>query len=204
DLLSGFTDLGKPEGYVARQVSGWVLRYEKAQTDQISDMDRVAHWLQENQPPSQSGAFIHNDYKLDNLLLAPDDLTRIVSVLDWEMATVGCPLMDLGTTLGYWVEASDPDTMKTPPFPPTFLPGGMSRQEVVERYSEKTDTDVASPVFYYAFGLFKIAVIAQQIYKRFKEGHSKDPRFAGMIFAVTLLSQTAAKAIDRDRIHDLA
>ncbi|MEM6532780.1 MAG: phosphotransferase family protein [Myxococcota bacterium] len=202
--LSGFEDLGKPDGYVARQVSGWTTRYQKSQTDKVSDMESVAEWLRANQPPSQSGAFIHNDYKLDNLVLDAEDLTQIESILDWEMATVGDPLMDLGTTLGYWVEASDPDSMKTSPFPPTFLAGSLSRQEVVERYSEKSGRDVAAPVFYYAYGLFKIAVIAQQIYRRFKDGHSKDPRFARMLFAVTLLAQTAAKAIDRDRIHNLA
>lgn len=201
--LAGFTELGRPDGYVERQVHGWTQRYENAKTDEISDMGAVAEWLRANMPASQPGALIHNDYKYDNLVLDPGDLGNILAVLDWEMATVGDPLMDLGTTLGYWTEAGDPDTMKQSPFPPTHLPGNLTRMQVVERYENATGRNVDNIVFYYAYALFKIAVIAQQIYKRFKEGHSKDPRFAMLIFAVAMLSQTAAKAIEHDRIHDL-
>ncbi len=201
--VAGFTDLGRPDGYVARQVEGWTRRYEKAKTDEVGDMESVSAWLLDNMPPSQAGALIHNDYKYDNLVLDPGDLGNIVAVLDWEMATVGDPLMDLGTTLGYWAEANDPDAMKQSPFPPTYLPGNLTRMEVVERYEKATGRTVDHVVFYYAYALFKIAVIAQQIYKRFKEGHTKDPRFGMLIFAVVILSETAAKAIERQRIHEL-
>ena len=109
---AGLGDLGKPEGYVTRQVTGWTERYAKARTDDLPAMDRVARWLAERMPPESGPALIHNDYKYDNLVLDPDDLTRIVAVLDWEMATVGDPLMDLGTTLGYWVEAGDPPPLR--------------------------------------------------------------------------------------------
>ncbi|MEO0813560.1 MAG: phosphotransferase family protein, partial [Myxococcota bacterium] len=109
----------------------------------------------------------------------------------------------LGTTLGYWVEATDPDAMRQNPFPPTYLPGNLTRMEIVERYENATGRNVDHVVFYYAYALFKIAVICQQIYKRFKDGHSKDPRFAMMLFAVAILSQTASKAIERERIYDL-
>src|SRR5262249_42950648 len=104
---AGLGDLGKPEGYVARQVTGWINRYGQAKTDELASMERVARWLGEHTPPESGAALIHNDFKYDNLLLDPDDLTHIVAVFDWEMTTVGDPLMDLGTTLSYWVEAGD-------------------------------------------------------------------------------------------------
>src|SRR5207248_2866995 len=106
---AGLADLGKPEGYVTRQVTGWINRYVNARTDPLPEMDWIARWLTDHTPAESGAALVHNDYKYDNLLLDPADLTRIVAVLDWEMATVGDPLMDLGTTLGYWVEPGDPE-----------------------------------------------------------------------------------------------
>src|SRR6185295_11248166 len=107
---AALSDLGTPAGYVKRQVDGWTKRYYAARTDQVAEVDRIATWLQEHQPQdSPNGALIHNDYKYDNLVLSPDDLSQALAVLDWEMATIGDPLMDLGTTLGYWVEATDSD-----------------------------------------------------------------------------------------------
>src|SRR5262249_11935382 len=120
---AGLADLGRPEGYAARQVNGWAERYEKARTGEVPAPDRVARWLIERIPSASDAALIHNDYKYDNLVLAPDDPTRIVAVLDWEMATVGDPLMDLGTTLGYWVEAGDPLPFREAATGPTALPG---------------------------------------------------------------------------------
>jgi aminoglycoside phosphotransferase (APT) family kinase protein len=137
------------------------------------------------------------------LVLDPGDLTRIVAVLDWEMATLGDPLMDLGTSLGYWIDPGDSEAARSLPFGPTLLPGNLSRVELVERYARESGRDVKNIVFYYVYALFKIAVIAQQIYKRFKEGFSKDPRFALMIFGVQILGNQAARAIDQGRIHDL-
>jgi aminoglycoside phosphotransferase (APT) family kinase protein len=197
-------DFGRPKGYVERQITGWTQRYFNAKTDEIPEVEEAAQWLANHQPTDQPGALIHGDYKYDNLVLDPDDLTRIVAVLDWEMATVGDPLMDLGTTLGYWVEASDPDEIKMLPLGPTLVPGNLTRMELVERYAAQTGRPVDNPLFYFVYGLFKIAVIAQQIYKRFKEGHTKDPRFAMMIVGVKLLGQSAVRAIERRRIYDLA
>src|SRR5262249_52967426 len=152
-----------------------------------------------------SGAtLIHNDYKYDNLVLAPDDLTRIIGVLDWEMSTVGDPLMDLGTALGYWVEAGDPHELQAGAFCATNYPGSLTRQQIVERYRERTGRDTSNMLFYYAFALFKTAGVAQQIYYRYKQGLTHDERFAMMIMGVKVLSQTARAAIQRGTISAAA
>ncbi len=200
---SGLADLGKPAGYVERQVTGWTQRYRKAQTDELPEVDEAIAWLAANQPPERGVALIHGDYKYDNLVLDPADPTRIQGILDWEMATVGDPLMDLGTTLGYWVDPADPEENKMLPVGPTLVPGNLDRRQVVERYAEASGRDPGDALFDYIYGLFKVAVIAQQIYKRYRDGHTTDPRFAMMIVGVNLLGQQAARAIDRGRIHDL-
>src|SRR5439155_21511975 len=124
-----------------------------ARTDDVPELERVARWLGEHLPPAAGAAVIHNDYKYDNLLLDPADLTRIVAVLDWEMATVGDPLMDLGTTLGYWVEAGDPEPLRRMATGPTYLPGSLTRHELVARYREMSGRQVADALFYYCYGL---------------------------------------------------
>ncbi|HSS49694.1 MAG TPA: phosphotransferase family protein [Thermoanaerobaculia bacterium] len=199
----GLDDLGHPEGYVARQVAGWSERWRRSRTDDIPELDRAAAWLADHQPAETGAALIHNDYKYDNLVLHPMELERIVAVLDWEMATVGDPLMDLGTSLGYWMDPDDAPALRLLPAGPTTLPGNLRRAEVVERYAA-TGRDVSNILFYYVFGLFKIAVIAQQIYFRYQQGLTKDERFAALIGAVRILGHTAAQAIDKGRIDRLA
>lgn len=191
---SGLIQLGKPDGYVQRQVDGWVARYKKAQTDLIKEMDSVANWIQTNIPTSGTPTFLHNDYKYDNIVFNPH-LTEIVGVLDWEMATVGDPLMDLGATLAYWCEAGDPPITRL--FNISWLPGNLTRTELIARYAEQSRRDVCNINFYYAFGLFKNAVIAQQIYSRWKSGFTKDPRFGQLIEAVRALSKQAATVIQK-------
>lgn len=193
---AGLGDLGKPEGYVERQVSGWIKRYEQAKTDSVPALDHVMAWLGANRPAESGAAIIHNDYKYDNLLLDPGDLTHIVAVLDWEMATVGDPLMDLGTTLGYWVQADDPKALKAVATGPTFLPGSLTRQELVNRYAITSGRPVDNALFYYVFGLFKIAVIVQQIYARYVRGHTKDERFAHMNAFVAALAEQADRSLN--------
>jgi aminoglycoside phosphotransferase (APT) family kinase protein len=201
---AGLADLGHPAGYVARQVAGWTDRYLKAKTDEVPEVEAAAAWLAAHLPPERGTAtLIHNDYKYDNVVLDAADLARVVAVLDWEMATIGDPLMDLGTTLGYWIDADDPPEHQALPFGPTMLPGNLTRVEVVARYAERTGRAVDEVLFYYVFALLKIAVIAQQIYRRFQDGHSRDPRFAGMIVGVRILGATAARALDRGRIDRL-
>lgn len=202
---AGLGDLGHPEGYVARQVEGWSGRWQKAKTDDVPDLDRAAAWLAAHLPPEHAAAaLLHNDYKYDNLVLDPADLSRVVAVLDWEMATVGDPLMDLGTSLGYWMDPDDFPELRMLPAGPTTLPGNLGRAAVVERYAAQSGRDVSDVVFYYAFGLFKIAVIAQQIYYRYRQGLTRDERFAALLGAVRVLGRTAAAAIARNRIDRLA
>jgi len=192
----GLGDLGRPEGFVERQVRGWTERYAGSRTDDIPSVTRVATWLAEHMPVSGPPALIHNDYKFDNMVLDPGEITRIVGVLDWEMATVGDPLMDLGTALAYWVEEGDPEPLKGMRFGPTTLDGMMTRAEVAERYAQVSGRPVGDIVFYYAFGLFKTAVVVQQIYYRWKQGLTQDPRFAPLIHAVGMLCDRAAAAIE--------
>jgi aminoglycoside phosphotransferase (APT) family kinase protein len=196
----GLSDLGKPDGYVARQVNGWTGRYTQAKTDELPEMERVALWLGEHTPREAGSALVHNDYKYDNLLLNPEDLTHIVAVLDWEMTTVGDPLMDLGTTLGYWVEASDPPAMQQAAMGPTNLPGSLTRRELVDVYAERSGRALPNVLYYYCFGLFKIAVIVQQIYARYVRGHTKDIRFAQLNALVVSLSQQADRALVSGRL----
>lgn len=195
---SGLDALGKPEGYVQRQVEGWTKRYVNAQTDDIASMNEVAAWMQKNIPTKSRTSFIHNDFKYDNLVLNPNDLTDIIAILDWEMATVGDPLMDLGTTLAYWAEGSDPDALK--PFNLTWMPGNFTRKEVVEYYQQQSGSTVDNIVFYYVFGAFKVGVICQQIYHRFKQGFTKDPRFASLIYVINACGENARRAIEKNKI----
>ncbi len=198
---NGLAGMGKPDGYIQRQVEGWTQRYQKAETDTVENMNKVANWLLQNMPADNTAAFIHNDYKYDNLVLNAQEPWNITAVLDWEMATVGHPLMDLGTTLGYWAEPADHDALK--PFNLTWMPGNLTRQQVAQRYAERTGTPMDDLVFYFAFGAFKIGVIVQQIYARFKKGLTKDPRFAALIFVVHACANNAAQAIELNRISDL-
>lgn len=195
---AGLSDFGKPEGYTARQVTGWIKRYYNAETDKIPAMDAVAEWMGNNMPAQDLTSFIHNDYKYDNLVLNPEKLDDIIAVLDWEMSTVGNPLMDMGTSLAYWAQANDSDALK--PFSLTWLPGNLDRAGFVERYAEKTGFDLKDQVFYFVFGAFKIGVIIQQIYARYKKGFTQDPRFANLIYAVMACGANAQKAIENDKI----
>lgn len=203
-VAAGLGELGKPEGYVTRQVEGWIRRYQNARTDHIPEMERIAGWLDEHKPTESGACLIHNDYKYDNLVLDPDDVSQIKAVLDWEMATLGDPLMDLGSTLGYWVDANDPDDWQKQSFGLTAIPGNLNREQLVEHYVTRSGRPVGNPVFFYTYGLFKIAVIVQQIYARYKQGLTRDARFAGLISLVRSAGKTAVLAIEKQRITRLA
>lgn len=195
---TGLIQLGKPEGYVARQLDGWIKRYYNSETDRLLGMDETAQWLKTQHPGEQPPSFLHNDYKHDNVILHPSNLTQIRAVLDWEMSTIGDPLMDLGATLAYWSEAGDDDALKQ--FNLTWLPGNLNRNEVIERYALKSGRDVSRILFYYVFGLYKNAVIAQQIYARWKAGLTKDPRFGQLFFVIKSLSRRMTEAIERQKV----
>jgi aminoglycoside phosphotransferase (APT) family kinase protein len=196
----GLGELGRPEGYVQRQVRGWSKRYQDAKTDEIPTVDFLSSWLEEHMPTSTRASLIHNDFKFDNLVLAEDDMTRVVGILDWEMTTLGDPLMDLGTALSYWVQADDSEATRSLRFGPTHLEGMMSRQELAEAYAERSGCPLDDILFYYVFGLFKSLGVVQQIYYRFHKGLTKDPRFARFIHAVRILSDQANLAIEQDHI----
>jgi aminoglycoside phosphotransferase (APT) family kinase protein len=198
---AGLDTLARPEGYVERQVTGWTERYRRAQTDEVAGMEHAAAWLAANLPPESGAALIHNDYRYDNVVLDPADPTRIVAVLDWEMATVGDPWLDVGTTLGYWTEPGDPAALRQ--FGLTSLPGNLDRQQWFERYAERSGQTAPDPLFPYVYGLFKIGVIVQQIYARYRQGTTQDPRFAGLIAVVHACGDMATRALDRGRIHGL-
>lgn len=200
---AGLSDAGRPQGYVERQVKGWSARYERARTDHVESVEAVARWLADHMPQEGARAtLIHNDFKYDNLVLSPDDLSQVSAVLDWEMATIGDPLMDLGTSLGYWVEEEDPPVLQLFKFGPTSQPGNMTRQQLVDAYAAAMgmEVDPKDALFYFVFGLFKICGIAQQIYYRYKHGHTSDERFASLNHAVEALGQTAQRAIDTGRV----
>lgn len=185
--------LGRGTGYVARQVAGWTARWEKSRTEEVPAMEELAVWISSNQPADSGSCLVHNDFKYDNLVLDGSDLTRIVGVLDWEMATLGDPLLDVGTTLGYWVEASDHPAFRALGLGSTALPGNYTRAEVWSRYLALTGREFVPATWYRAFGMFKIAVIAQQIYARHLKGMATDARFAKLGDAVTLLGNVAMR-----------
>ena len=178
----GLERFGKPAGYVQRQVDGWCRRWCNAHTPDTVDADRTMQWLQQHQPPaSDKPRVIHNDYKLDNVVFSVEQPLQVIGVLDWEMATVGDPLMDLGCTLGYWVQASDPDFFRQSRTMPSDRDGAPTRGEIIQRFQQKTGLAVAHFPFYFCFGLFRLCVIGQQIYYRYYHGHTRDRRFAGFL-----------------------
>jgi len=194
---AGLEEVGRPTGYVERQIIGWTKRFHQAKTDADPRMDRVADWLADQRPEDQAAALIHNDYKYDNLMLDPNDIRRIVAVLDWEMTTIGDPLMDLGVTLAYWVDPDDPPRRQATAFGPTHRPGSMTRRELLAHYARSTGRELPDMLFYYVYGLFKLAVIVQQIYARYARGYTQDDRFAELHQMVAILEETATQAIDR-------
>lgn len=176
----GLSDLGKPNGYLERQVKGWIQRYHDSKTHELPEVESISGWLLERMPETQSSTLIHNDYKYDNVVLDPADLTKIVGVLDWEMCTLGDPLTDLGTALAYWTDPQDPEEFQEISSAPTTLPGTLSRAQLVHRYATATGRDPGDMSFYLTFARFKVAVIIQQIYYRYAQGLTHDERFAEM------------------------
>jgi aminoglycoside phosphotransferase (APT) family kinase protein len=200
---AGLGGLARPGGYAARQVEGWTKRYYDARTDDVPEVERLAAWLAEHAPADAGRALIHNDYKYDNVVFAPEDFSRVAAVLDWEMATVGDPLMDLGTTLGYWVDEDDPEEWRRFGFGLTTLSGNLRRRGVAELYARASGRGAGDVVFYYAYGLLKIAGIAQQIYYRYRRGLTADARFAGLGLLVRACGQLGLRAVEKKRIDGL-
>ncbi len=197
----GLEGFGKPEGYVKRQVEGWSERYRAARTPDSPAFEKVMQWLHDKMPPDFiKPTVIHNDFKFDNVVLDPDNPLRIIGVLDWEMATVGDPLMDLGCSLGYWVQSDDPPNLQAVGNQPTNLPGALTRGELVKRYAEKAGIRINNFDFYLCFGIFRLAVIVQQIYYRFYHGQTKDERFKLLIIVAHVLEEQANKTMEQSEL----
>ncbi|MEC3883502.1 phosphotransferase family protein [Halobacillus sp. HZG1] len=186
-------DMVKPEGFMDRQVHGWIKRYEKARTDDVVSGERLKKWLVANIPESKDVSIIHYDYKLNNAMFSNEDPSRMVGLFDWEMTTVGDPMADVGAAMSYWIQKNDPELLKTglgkPPL--TVQKGFFTRDEFIHRYAEKSGRGVDDIDFYLTFAYFKLAGIVQQIYYRYKNGQTEDPRFAGMHVFVNQLIRHA-------------
>jgi aminoglycoside phosphotransferase (APT) family kinase protein len=197
----GLGDLGKPEGYVKRQIEGWSERYERAITPDAPAWEAVRAWLKEKMPADHpKPGIIHNDYRFDNVILNPDNPMEIIGVLDWEMTTIGDPLMDLGNTLAYWIEADDPQPMQAMRRQPSHLPGMHTRQGFVDYYAQRAGIEIPCIDFYYTYGLFRLAGIVQQIYYRFYHGQTQDQRFASFIHMNKLLEHKALQVIGQSKL----
>lgn len=195
--MVGLGDFGKPQGYRRRQLEGWQKRLETAATPDMSDFSEVKAWLAANAPRgAERAAVVHNDFKLDNLVWEPADITRLMAVLDWEMATVGDPMVDLACTLSFWVEPGDPAELLAIRAMPTARPGVMSRREAIARYAERVGLGMESPDYYLCFGFFRRAAIEQQKYVRFIRGETQDPRYANLDASVTVLRDMCLQVME--------
>ena len=192
---AGLGDFGKPEGYVERQIKGWNRRWEKAWTDDVETYDDIQQWLEDNMPKGRGASVLHGDYRIDNCILDPDDPTQVAAVLDWEIAALGDPLMDLGNTLTYWIEATDPPAMKASVRQPSMAPGMMTRKEVLDFYADRTGFDVSDMQFYYVQGIWRLAVVVQQLYRRFYDGATDDPRFKNYPIMTAQMAELARERI---------
>src|SRR5690242_6323839 len=196
-VQTGLLSLGKPEGFLERQVQGWADRWNRAKTEPVPQMDEVVRWLAERLPPSPAPTIVHNDFKLDNLMLRAESPSEVEAVLDWEMATVGDPLADLGLTLCYWCWASAP-SLRSHALPTlTAQPGWYTRDEFASRYSQLTGRDLTHLPWHEVLGIFKLAVILQQIYYRFQRGQTQDQRFRDFGDRVRGLAQLAASLAEK-------
>ena len=186
----GLTELDRGDGYVDRQISGWSKRYRDSRTPDVPDAESLMAWLANNQPPDVEHSLIHGDWRFDNLVL--DSHGELIGILDWEMSTVGDPCMDLGAAMAYWVQADDDPAFSSFRMQPSDAPGMLTRSEVVERYMTFMGGEVAESLrvhwdFYEIYGIFRLAVIIQQIWARYQSGATTNPRFSGFGQVVNIL-----------------
>lgn len=196
---AGLDALGKGEGYIERQVEGWCGRYEKARTWNVPSGKKIMRWLRANKPQHERLCLTHNDFRFDNLVLNPDDPTEILAVLDWELATIGDPLVELGNLLAYWVQADDDRVAKATRRQPTHLEGMLTRDEVIAYYCDKMDLQDVDMTFYQVFGLFRLSVIAQQIYYRYYHKQTRNPAFKNFWFVVHYLHRRCRRLMKQKR-----
>jgi aminoglycoside phosphotransferase (APT) family kinase protein len=188
---AGLSSIGYPDGYLSRQVHGWIKRFQNSKTNDIPNAKNIEKWLIENIPTSGKATIVHNDFKLNNMMFSSSDPGKVIGVFDWELSTIGDPLTDLAATIAYWTEAGEADTGLTSV---TKSPGFLSKREILELYAAKSGRDVANIDYYLTFAFYKIAVILQQIYYRWKIGDAKDGRFGKLKGGIITLLDNAAKA----------
>ncbi len=194
----GLANEGKPKGYIKRQVEGWSKRYRAARTPDAPDFEKIMEWLEKNQPEdSDRSSLIHNDFKFDNIVLDPTNPLQIIGVLDWEMATIGDPLMDLGAVMAYWIDKDDSEEMQLIRLQPTHIEGMMTRKEVLNYYLEKSGRNLENFAFYQCCNLFRLSTIAQQIYYRYYHGQTRDKRFAMLVFAVQVMERVIVSILEQ-------
>ncbi len=192
----GLVSLGKPSGFVERQIVGWTTRWHGSQTSNVPEMDMLATWLRDRLPADpQRPTLVHGDFKLDNAMFDPKNMGRLVAVFDWEMSSVGDPLVDLGILLCYWVHTATATSPKDSVAAVTHLPGWFTRSELLERYEEQTGHDLTNIRFYEVFAVFKLAVVLQQIFYRYHRGQTDDPRFAGLDQHVLWLARLGTELV---------
>ncbi len=190
----GLDDLGKPEGFIERQVEGWTRRWLEAAAEPLSEMDACSAWLSENLPPASDSSLVHNDFKLDNLMVQPGDPGRVVAVFDWDMCTLGDPLSDLGALLAYWSEPADSAQLRAMAMMPSE--GFWNRSQLLELYERLSGRDLRHARFYHCLGLFRLAVIIAQIYFRFRRGQTSDPRFAAFGQLIPVVAREALQVAE--------
>ena len=186
----GLETLGRPQGFVERQVRNWRKRWESAKVEELPLMDELGQWLADHVPPSPSPTLLHNDYKLDNLMVDPTDITRIIALFDWDQCTLGDPLIDLGLLLNYWTQHDDPPGRQEIAQMPV-LPGFLSRDAIVQRYAQRSGRDVGDIKFYETFALWKTAVVGMQLFVLYKNGQLRDERLSDFDRRAVILAETA-------------
>ena len=197
---AGLDQIGKGTGYAQRQIDGWTGRYAKARTWNVPRSTGITGWLQANVPKDGRTCVVHNDFRFDNVVLDPSDPTRVIGVLDWELATLGDPLMDLGNTIAYWVQADDDFFGRNLRRQPTHLPGMLTRREVVDYYCRQTGAKIDNWTFYEVYGLFRLSVIAQQIYYRYHHGQTRNPAFRHFWLFVNYLHWRCRRLIRQHKV----
>jgi aminoglycoside phosphotransferase (APT) family kinase protein len=195
----GLDTIGKPDGFMTRQIDGWYGRYERAKTKEMPITAEMRDWLHHNLPPSPTPTLLHNDWRLDNMMLDSNDPGRCVAVFDWDMCTLGDPFADLGTLLSAWLEAKEAPPGSSPAAVgmPSNTVGFMTRAEAVEHYGKRHNIDVSNVPYYFVFGLFKIAIVLQQIYHRYHLGQTKDQRFANFEQSAEMLFWRAKESSEK-------
>lgn len=194
---AGLDQLGKPEGFNRRQVEGWAARWQRAETHPNPESEGVVRWLLGEVPNESAHTAVHNDFKLDNLMLGAADPGQVVALLDWEMSAVGDPLVDLGLSLAYWTQRGFPagHRYRTLIGEPGAALGFYTRAELLERYAARTGRNLPDLRWYEVLGVFKLAVILQQIYARYHAGQTQDERFAALGAQAQALIAEAARQI---------